>query len=273
VQFRTGSRFVGLTRESGAWRAEFQTGDEPFSLAADAIVLALGGASWPETGSDGTWPAILAAHGVELAAWQPANCGWEVHWPPELLARAEGMPLKNLAVRAGSESVSGELLITRDGLEGGAIYRLGPILRSMGEARLEIDFKPQLTSEALRERVSQLANSQEWFRASKLSNAAVALLETLFPDDCTDRERLIMRLKNFPLRLRGPRPIAEAISSAGGVRWSELDDALMLRKLPGIFVAGEMIDWEAPTGGYLLQGCFATGTRAGYGAAGRNNGG
>ena len=308
VQFRTGSRFVGLTRETGAWCGEFQNAEDSFTLAADAVVLALGGASRPETGSDGTWPAILAAHGIEIAPWQPANCGWEVDWPAELLARTEGMPLKNLEVRAGNESVSGELLITRHGLEGGAIYRLGPTLRSQlshgpndpdpnplpqgegvgtpalsavgsfspwekvrmrarAEARLEIDFKPQLTAQALRNRVSQLTDAQEWFRAWKLSKAAAALLETLFPADCTERERLIMRLKNFPLALRGPRPIAEAISSAGGVRWSELDDALMLRKLPGVFVAGEMIDWEAPTGGYLLQGCFATGNRAGREAA------
>ena len=144
-------------------------------------------------------------------------------------------------------------------------------MRAMSEARLEIDFKPQLTTEALRERVAHLAGTQEWFRAWKLSKAAAAMLETLFPGDCSDRERLIMRLKNFPLALRGPRPIAEAISSAGGVRWSELDDALMLRKLPGVFVAGEMIDWEAPTGGYLLQGCFATGNRAGGAAATRRD--
>ena len=267
VQFRTDARFVTLARETGAWRAGFQTADDRFTFAADSIVLALGGASWPETGSDGTWPEILAAHGIDIAPWQPANCGWKVDWPAELLARAEGMPLKNLTVRAGDESFSGELLITRHGLEGGAIYRLGPTLRSMAEPRLEIDFKPQLTVEALRDRVSQVKGTEEWFRAWKLSQAAVALLETFFPGDCTDREQLVVRLKNFQLQLRGPRPIAEAISSAGGVCWGELDDGLMLRKLPGIFVAGEMIDWEAPTGGYLLQGCFATGTRAGRGAA------
>ena len=194
VQFRTGSRFVGLTLETGRWRAEFQPQGaavskpptekakavwkapllvkivgKPFSLMADAIVLALGGASWPETGSDGTWPAILAAHGVDIAPWQPANCGWEVDWPPELLARAEGLPLKNLTVRAGGESVSGELLITRHGLEGGAIYRLGRTLRSMTEPCLAIDFKPQLTVEVMRERVMNMSDAHDWFRAWKLS--------------------------------------------------------------------------------------------------------
>jgi uncharacterized flavoprotein (TIGR03862 family) len=279
VQFRTGSRFSDLTRETRHWRAEFESreaaplvriADSRSSLPADTIVLALGGASWPETGSDGTWPAILAAHGVEIAPWQPANCGWEVDWPAELLARAEGMPLKNLTVRAANESVSGELLITRHGLEGGAIYRLGRTLRSMSAPCLMIDFKPQLTMEAMLERAVSLSNPHALFRAWKLSAAAIALLETVSPDEQSDLARLIERVKNFSLSLRGPRPVAEAISSAGGIRWRELDDKLMVRKLPGIFVAGEMIDWEAPTGGYLLQGCFTTGTRAGRAAAGHN---
>ncbi len=267
VEFRVGVRFLNLTREDPHWRAEFQPDGDMLSLTADAIVLALGGASWPETGSDGSWPAILTAHGVDVAPWVPANCGWEVEWPAELLARAEGLPLKNLTVCAGQESVSGELLITRHGLEGGAIYRLGRTLRSMQEPRLEIDFKPQLTVEALRERAASLRDARDWFRAWKLSAAAVALLETVCPNEGNDCEKMIARVKNFSLSLLGPRPIAEAISSAGGVRWSELDEGLMLRKLPGVFLAGEMIDWEAPTGGYLLQGCFTTGTRAGRAAA------
>jgi len=262
-----GRRFVGLAREEDLWRASFESADGPFSLVARAIILALGGASYPETGSGGKWPAILAAHGIQIAPWEPANCGWEVAWPEKLLTRAEGLPLKNLTVRAGDESVSGELLITRYGIEGGAIYRLGRTLRRMGEPRLEIDFKPQLSAENLRERASGLDHAEGWLRAWKLSASAIALLETIFPDDYTDRERMIARVKNFSLSLRGPRPIAEAISSGGGVCWAELNDSLMLRKIPGVFVAGEMIDWEAPTGGYLLQGCFSTGTRAGGAAA------
>jgi uncharacterized flavoprotein (TIGR03862 family) len=267
VQFRTAARFVSLTREFGHWRADFEITDGTSSLTADSIVLALGGASWPETGSNGTWPAILAAHGVEITPWQPANCGWEVDWPTELLARAEGSPLKNLTVRAGQESVSGELLITRHGLEGGAIYRLGRTLRAMTAPQLTIDFKPQLTERTMLERIEDLPPSSDWFRAWKLSAAAVALLETMPPNESFKREQTIARVKDFTIPLRGPRPIAEAISSAGGVPWSELDETLMLRKLPGVFVAGEMIDWEAPTGGYLLQGCFATATRAGRSAA------
>jgi uncharacterized flavoprotein (TIGR03862 family) len=275
VEFRFGQQFTGLEKTDAGWRVRFHNGEQ----IASAVVLALGGASWPETGSDGQWPAIVAPLGIEIAPWQPANCGWEVNWSQQFLEKAEGKPLKNLTVRAGNESVSGELLVTKYGIEGGAIYRLGPTLRGMSDPTIRIDFKPQLSAELLRERAVQQGakDASEWFRAWKLSAAAVALLESV--DDGTPRhsgaatsadtalESAIERVKNFPLRLNGPRPIAEAISSAGGIAWSELDEKLVLRKAPGVFVAGEMIDWEAPTGGYLLQGCFATGTRAGRGAA------
>jgi uncharacterized flavoprotein (TIGR03862 family) len=267
VEFKTGSRLVNFARQQNGWSVDFAAADEKFSVPANSIVLALGGASWPETGSDGRWTEILAAHGIEITPWQPANCGWNVDWSAELLARAEGLPLKNLTVRAGDEVVSGELLITRNGLEGGAIYRLGRALRSMAEPRLALDFKPQLTVQAMRERIANRPGADQWFRAWKLSKAAIALLETTPPDDMSSAELTIGLVKNFTIALSGPRPIGEAISSAGGIPWRELDETLMLRKLRGIFVAGEMIDWEAPTGGYLLQGCFATATRAGRGAA------
>ncbi len=264
IEFRGGRRLRGLTKRNNSWELEFAEG-EP--IVARAVVLALGGASWPETGSDGAWPPLLAGHGVEMAPFVAANCGWNVSWSKKVLERAEGLPLKNLNVRVAGEIVSGELLITRYGLEGGAIYRLGPVLRAMAQPQLRIDFKPQVTAEVLHERAAQLRPPNDWFRAWKLSAGAVALLEGYFPDDCTDRGRAIARLKEFPLPLGGPRPIAEAISTAGGILWQELDEQLMLEKMPGIFLAGEMIDWEAPTGGYLLQGCFSTGTRAGRAAA------
>lgn len=267
VQFRMGARLVEMAQAAEGWSAEIDATDSRSSVLANAIVLALGGASWPETGSDGCWPALLAAHGVDITPWAPANCGWNVEWPTALLVRAEGQPLKNLAVSAGLESVSGELLITRYGLEGGAIYRLGRTLRDMPEPRIEIDLKPQLTAAALHERLARGGRHADWPKTLKLSDAAVAMLETLFPAECHNAEQLVRRIKSIPLQLQGPRPIAEAISSGGGVAWSELDDALMLRKMPGVFLAGEMIDWEAPTGGYLLQGCFTTGTRAGRAAA------
>ena len=264
IEFRGGRCLRGLTKKSNSWELDFGQG-EP--TVARAVVLALGGASWPETGSDGAWPPLLAGHGVEMAPFVAANCGWNVCWPGKVLERAEGLPLKNLNVRAAGEIVSGELLVTRHGLEGGAIYRLGPVLRAMARPQLRIDFKPQVTAEVLRERVAQLRAPNDWFRSWKLSAGTVALLEGYFPDDCTDRGRAIARLKEFPLPLGGPRPIAEAISTAGGILWQELDEQLMLEKMPGVFLAGEMIDWEGPTGGYLLQGCFSTGTRAGRAAA------
>ncbi|MDQ3200179.1 MAG: TIGR03862 family flavoprotein [Verrucomicrobiota bacterium] len=264
VEFKTGARLSRLTREGNLWRLEFADGSQ---RTAGAVVLAMGGASWPDTGSDGTWPSILAAHGVEMVPFAAANCGWNVRWPRAVLEHAEGLPLKNLNVTAAGETVSGELLITRYGLEGGAIYRLGPLLRGMAEPELRIDFKPQVAAEVLRERAAQLRAPNEWFKVWKLSPGAIALLQSFFPDDCSDPSKAITRLKDFPIPLESPRPIAEAISTAGGVRWHELDDQLMLRKMPRVFLAGEMIDWEAPTGGYLLQGCFSTGTRAGRAAA------
>lgn len=264
VEFKTGARLTGLTREGEGWRVDFASGHHLF---ANAVVLALGGASWPETGSDGSWPAWLAAHGVEVSPFVAANCGWNVNWPAAVLDRAEGLPLKNLNVSAAGEVVSGELLITRYGLEGGAIYRLGPLLREMKQPELRIDFKPQVEASVLLERSAQHRKPNEWFRAWKLSPGAIALLESYFPNDWSERAKAIARLKDFPLPLGGPRPIAEAISTAGGVLWQELDQQLMLLKMPGVFLAGEMIDWEAPTGGYLLQGCLATGTRAGRAAA------
>lgn len=207
----------------------------------DAAILALGGASWPETGSDGLWPEILAAHGIKIAPWQPANCGWEVEWPSDFLEKFDGMPLKNLAVTADGHRVRGELLITKYGLEGGALYQLGSWLRAMEKPLVEIDFRPDSTRPV---RIGRLPSAIRWLLENRAGLADV---------------------HSFPLPLRGPRPVAEAISSAGGVAWEELDDALQLKKLPGVFVCGEMIDWEAPTGGYLLQGCFTTATMAARG--------
>ncbi len=219
VEFRMGARLRALARVDEGWRIDFASTAGNFDIRARAVVVALGGASWPETGSDGTWPALLSAHGIEITPWAPANCGWNVDWPSALLERAEGLPLKNLAVTAGDESVSGELLITRYGIEGGAVYRLGPILRAMEQPSLLLDLKPQLTVDALRQRLAA-AQPQDWTRALKLSPAATALMEAFHPEATADAEQFIARVKGFALPLRGPRPIAEAISSAGGVAWT-----------------------------------------------------
>jgi uncharacterized flavoprotein (TIGR03862 family) len=265
VQFAMHHRWIGL-QPGAPLRLEFRlANDEPRIVETDAAILALGGGSWPETGSDGAWTNALAALGVSIAPLQPANCGWEFPWPPAVLAEAEGQPLKSIVVRAGGHEVAGELLITKYGLEGGALYQLGPILRAMAEPEIAIDFKPTFTVAQLVAKMGPIRRSflaearQRW----KLSAAAFAVLSNLPGRGPWDSvESLAAEVKHCALRLMRPRPLAEAISSAGGVRWSELDRGLMLRKLPGVFVAGEMVDWEAPTGGYLIQGSFATGTRA-----------
>ena len=264
VRFVLNHRWCGLHR-GPRWRLDFQTADQIQTYEADAVILALGGGSWPETGSTGAWTSILQNLGIAIAPLQPANCGWEIPWSAELLTAAEGQPLKNIVARAGNMEARGELLITRYGLEGGVIYQLGPALRALPAPELILDLKPANTVAQL---VTKLGPIQRNFLAEakprwRLSTAAHAILACgAGQTEISSPESLANLAKHCPLRLSGPRPLAEAISSAGGVCWSELDPALMLRQMPGVFLAGEMIDWEAPTGGYLLQGCFATGTRA-----------
>ncbi len=274
VRFLTGHRWTGIAAGAGIV-LEFATEDGVVRFPAEAAVLALGGGSWPDTGSDGGWIAPLERLGIAVSPLEPANCGWETPWPAEFLAEAEGKPLKNIAVRCGEAWAwrVGELMVTRYGLEGGALYQIGAALRAAaagGEgAVLEIDLKPGVSAEALRTRLGPartglLAEARVRWRLGEAAFALLSLRERSQP--FVSGAELAAEAKALRLPLSRPRPIAEAISSAGGVRWGELTEALMLRRLPGVFVAGEMIDWEAPTGGYLLQGCFATGTRAGRGA-------
>jgi len=261
VNFKMHHRCVSI--EMGApYRMGFADGT---MVTADAVILALGGGSWKKTGSDGAWLPMLERLGIACHPLAPANCGWEHPWTPEILAQAEGKPLKNIHVRAGDTTAIGELLLTRYGLEGGPIYELGAALRAMEVPAIAIDFKPAHTHEQL---VAKMESARRNFLAEagtrwKLSDAAVAILSRKSWDDVNSLAR---EAKHCVIALTGPRPLDEAISSAGGIRWSELDRNLMVKKHPGIFVAGEMIDWEAPTGGYLMQGCFATGTRAATGA-------
>ena len=264
VKFTPRHRWTRL-RPGTRWQVDFQSGDEARTYQADAVILALGGGSWPQTGSDGGWISVLEKMGVAIAPLVSSNCGWEIPWPASVRAVA-GQPLKNINVRAGETTAMGELLVTDYGLEGGAIYQLGAALRAMTDPEISIDFKPAHTVEQL---AKKLGNCPRNFLAEarsrwRLSDAAFAILESQAA--FTSKETLAAATKNCTLRLTGPRPLAEAISSAGGVSWSELDASLMLRKLPGVFAAGEMIDWDAPTGGYLMQGCFAMGTRAARGA-------
>ncbi len=261
VTFLMHHRLVAI-RPGTPLETEFATATTPAHLHADAVILAMGGGSWPQSGSTGSWVNALTVLGVRVSPLAPANCGWELAWPDSVLASAEGHPLKSIVARANTSEAAGELLITKYGLEGGALYQLGPELRSMPSPELTVDFKPDVPFEKL---VSKLVpNPLDLFgeatRLWKLNRAAVAILQSHGPFDSV--AALAREVKACKLALQKPRPIAEAISSAGGVAWSELTPELMLARVPGIFVAGEMIDWEAPTGGYLIQGCFATGTLA-----------
>lgn len=262
VNFRMNHRWTKL-QPGERHLLHFANGE---SFEADAVVFALGGASWPLTGSDGSWVSPLRDAGVECSPLASANCGWEYDWPPEVLEIAEGMPLKNIQARAGDSLAIGELMVTKYGLEGGAIYQLGAILREMDVPTLVIDFKPTFTVDELVSKISTV--KREFLNAAanpwKLSAAARAILAR---KDYPDARSLAEEVKHCEIQLLRPRAIEEAISSAGGIQWAELDASLMLKRYPGVFAAGEMIDWEAPTGGYLMQGCFATGTRAGAAAA------
>jgi uncharacterized flavoprotein (TIGR03862 family) len=267
VSFRPRHELAGFPRaKNGEWEVEFATPQGIVALRTRAVVLALGGASWPQTGSDGGWVKQFADAGIAVTPLAPANCGYEVDWSSEFLAQADGLPLKNVVVRAEGESVAGELLVTKYGLEGGALYQLGRALRTMPQPKIEIDLKPAFTVEQLSAKIRHAQGTHlldQASRAWRLSRASVALLQLREP--FASAGELAALAKAYPLALRGPRPIEEAISTAGGVSWEELDDALMLKRWPGVFCAGEMIDWDTPTGGYLIQGCFSTATRAARG--------
>ena len=267
VSFRPRHALAEFPRATeGGWEVRFTTPAGAVIVEARAVVLALGGASWPQTGSDGGWVNAFTKAGIAITPLAPANCGYEVDWPAEFLSQAEGLPLKNIVVRAGEISVAGELLITKYGLEGGAIYQLGSTLRAMRSPQIFIDLKPELSLEKLQLKLAHAKpehHQRDAARAWRLSPAAAALLSLQAPIQWS--ADLAGAAKFLPITLRGPRPIEEAISTAGGVSWGELDEALMLKRHPGIFCAGEMIDWDAPTGGYLIQGCFSTATRAAQG--------
>ena len=259
-------------------RLRFQTHDGPRAIETDATVLALGGASWPRLGSDGAWAEILAARDVKISPLRPANAGFTVAWSDVFRNRFEGQPLKGVALSFGKHSVRGEAIITRTGIEGGAVYALSAELREAvdrGGATLHVALRPDLDIHELIAKLSAPKGKQSLSnflrKAVSLSPVAIGLLQeaakasgsSLASLPLADLARLINAV---PIELIGIAPIARAISTAGGVAFSELDADFMIRRLPGVFAAGEMLDWEAPTGGYLLQASFATGVAAGRGA-------
>ncbi|MEJ0024447.1 MAG: TIGR03862 family flavoprotein [Rhizomicrobium sp.] len=247
----------------------FQTATGEIAVHPDAAVLALGGASWPRLGSTGDWTAILADKGVAVAPLQPANSGFSVSWSDLFRERFAGQPLKNARFSHGERTARGEAMIARYGIEGGAIYALSAALRDAisrnGHAALDIDLRPDMSHDDLVRRLAKprgkdsLTNHLR--KALNLSPVETNLLREVAPLDA-DPATLARRIKTVRLTLTGTQGLERAISTAGGVSFDAVDAGLMLKALPGVYVAGEMLDWEAPTGGYLLQACFATGAFA-----------
>lgn len=241
--------------------------NQPISFHSDATLLALGGASWPRLGSDGTWAEILTRAGVPMSPLAPANVGCHIAWSDVFRQRFEGTPLKRIAVNVGGMTGRGEAVITRDGLEGGVIYALTPAIRSelceRGAAVLSIDLRPDLSASDLERRLEAPRSKQSasTFLAKTLSltTPAIGLLREGFGGALpSEPHALAARVKCVPLPVTSLGGLARAISTAGGVRLDAVDPSFMLKNKPGVFVAGEMLDWEAPTGGYLLQATFAT---------------
>jgi uncharacterized flavoprotein (TIGR03862 family) len=241
------------------------------SVTADAVILACGGASWPRLGSDGAWTALLP--GAPIAPFRASNMGFRLAWSDHLRSRFAGTPLKRIALRFGDETQRGEAVVTEAGIEGGAVYALSAPLREAiareGQAVLLLDLRPDLDAAECARRLAAPRGGQSLSnhlrRALALPPVAVALVQEALHGGAA-REDLATLVKALPLRLEAPMPIGRAISSAGGLSWAALDERLMLHARPGVFAAGEMLDWEAPTGGYLLQACFATGIAAARGA-------
>jgi uncharacterized flavoprotein (TIGR03862 family) len=272
VKFHMRHRWGGWD-ESGALRFATPHGEQ--RVEAAAVVLALGGGSWAKLGSDGAWLPLLEQRGVAVARLRPANCGFDVGWSEHFRTRFAGQPVKPVVAAFADIRKQGEFVVTAGGVEGGLIYALSAHLRdeieASGTALLHLDLAPgwelpRLVDALAHPRGSRSLSSHIQSRAGIKGVKMGLLREVVAAADFADPARLAAAIKALPLKLVAPRPLDEAISSAGGVTFESLDAHLMIRALPGVFCAGEMLDWEAPTGGYLLTGCFASGRAAGLGA-------
>ena len=265
-------RWLGFAGPTGLRLRDESAGPDAgreFVLEPAATVLALGGASWAKTGSDGAWVPLLQAIGVPVVPFAPANCGAEVAWSDFFQQKVGRAPLKNIALSApGGPTVRGELMLTEYGVEGTPVYALTPAVRAAlaggGPAGLHLNLKPDLPADALLQKLRQPRGKASFAdflkRTLHLAAPVPTLLRELRPESASlAPEALAQLLAALPLPVTGLRPLDEAISTAGGIAFAAVDEHLMLRQRPGTYVAGEMLDWEAPTGGYLLQGCFSTG--------------
>ena len=285
VQFQTGWRWKGFTEHATGDKISFVQKVAPFLqfeipeseeiIAADAVILALGGGSWARLGSDAAWVPILSAQGVAIAPLRPANCGFNVAWSEHFKTKFDGAPLKTVIATVRGISQQGEFIVTTEGVEGSLVYSLSALLRDeielTGSATLTLDLAPGWTEERLREALSRPRGARSMGshleKTVGLKGVKAGLLwEFIARDDFSNPQKLAAAIKALPIPLISPHPIDEAISTAGGVSFDALDERLMLKKIPGIFCAGEMLDWEAPTGGYLLTACLATGRWAAQGA-------
>ncbi|MGR9053209.1 MAG: TIGR03862 family flavoprotein [Gammaproteobacteria bacterium] len=281
VRFHVRHRWVDWRTDNSRQQLCFQTQDGKQSIEVDAVVLALGGASWPKLGSDGAWVAVLQQQNVKVAPLKPANCGFNVAWSDSFrnAFACVGTPIKAVAARCiGLDGIEhrrrGEFIVTADGVEGGLIYALSAYLRDRisadGHATLYLDLAPDIDLINLIDKLSSPRGKNSFAnhmrkKAGIHGVKAGLMRERLAKEAWSDPKLLAENIKSLPLDLLTPRPIEEAISTAGGVSFEELDEHLMLHRLPGVFCAGEMLDWEAPTGGYLLTACFASGRAAGFG--------
>jgi uncharacterized flavoprotein (TIGR03862 family) len=272
VTIHTRHKWIGWNEDQAL---RFETEQSEKAIKADAVILALGGGSWRRLGSDGAWVDWLKQAGVEVEALKSANCGFDVAWSEFFKEKYQGQPLKSIVLSFEAFRQQGEFVVTKHGVEGSLIYACSALLRdaiaASGITNLQLDLLPHLAREDVVSKLSKPRGSKTM--ASQLEKTvgikgvkAGLLREFISKDDFGNIEKLADAIKNLSIPLVAPRPIDEAISSAGGVLFEELDEHLMLRKMPGVFCAGEMLDWEAPTGGYLLTACFASGRVAGQGA-------
>jgi uncharacterized flavoprotein (TIGR03862 family) len=243
---------------------------EPVNVQARAALLALGGASWPRLGSDGAWVSVLESLNVPVAPLKPANCGIEIGWSDVMQARGAGQPLKRISISGGGKTARGEAMITAEGLEGGAVYAILDGVRDEmmreGHSAITLDLKPDRNLEGLVHDIARTPAGQSTAnrlrKGAKLDAAAILLLNEVVRPLPREAGQLAALIKSVPIVARGVRPIERAISTAGGVPFEAMTGGLMVMAKPGLFLAGEMLDWEAPTGGYLLQGCFASAAAA-----------
>jgi uncharacterized flavoprotein (TIGR03862 family) len=264
VQLKTQYKWMGWNENNDLL---FMHNKQELIIRSDLVVFALGGGSWAKTGSDGAWTGLFEEKGINIIPFQPSNCAYEIKWSKDFLKSSEGKILKNIAVYCSEKEKTGELVITKFGLEGGAIYALSPQIREQlnknKTAAIYIDLKPGYSLEEIKNKLKGKGNRSysKWLEEQlNLSDVQIALLKTILPkDEYTDLNTLAERIKHLPLKITGMAPLDEAISSVGGISLEEIDNNFQLKQLKGNFVIGEMLDWDAPTGGYLLQACFSMG--------------